>query len=118
MEMSGFRVPDYDDEGNLRAQLFGEHVKMLEGGMVEITNLKIDLYRDGKIVATLFTPSCLFDINRKEARSDDRVLVDSDSATLTGRGFFWSAKSGRFEIFHDTKMLADSAAQQELKERW
>ena len=49
MEVSGFRVPDYDEQGELRAQLYGEHAKVLDEGEVEITNLKIELYQDGEI---------------------------------------------------------------------
>ncbi|MCK5676670.1 MAG: hypothetical protein KAH99_06605, partial [Verrucomicrobia bacterium] len=49
MEISGFRVPDYDEQGKLRAQLYGEHAKVREGGEVEITNLKIEMYKDGEV---------------------------------------------------------------------
>jgi len=31
MEVSGFRVPDYDEQGQLRAQLYGEHAKVDDG---------------------------------------------------------------------------------------
>jgi hypothetical protein len=116
MEVSGFRVPDYDDKGELRAQLYGEHAKVLEDGEVEITNLKIDMYKDGKVAMTVFSPHCFFNMDTRQARSEGRVLIESGLMTIVGRGFAWSAEAGRFEILHDSKVLVKQAAKTDLKE--
>ncbi len=115
MEISGFRVPDYDEQGELRAQLYGEHAKVLEGGEVEITNLKIEMYRDGEVVMTVFSPHCFFNMETRKARSEGRVLIDSGMMTIVGRGFTWSAEAGRFEILHESKVLVKEAAQSEMR---
>ena len=115
MEVSGFRVPDYDEQGQLRAQLYGGHAEVLEGGVVEITNLKIELYREGRVAMTVFAPHCFFNMETREARSEGRVLVESEMMTVVGRGFTWSAKAGRFEILHDSKVLVKKAAQANLQ---
>ena len=115
MEISGFRVPDYDDQGQLRAQLYGEHAKVLEKGEVEITNLKIEMYKDGEVAMTVFSPHCFFNMETKQARSEGRVLIESGLMTLVGRGFTWSAEAGRFEILHDSKVLVKEAAKAEMK---
>lgn len=116
MEISGFRVPDYDDSGKLRAQLYGEHAVVLESREVEITNLKIEMYKDGEVVMTVFSPHCFFNMETRQAHSDGRVLIESGPMTVAGLGFTWSAKAGRFEILHDSKVLVKEAAQAELKE--
>ncbi len=116
MEIIGFRVPDYDDDGRLRAQLYGEHAMVLEDDEVEISNLKIDMYRDGKVVMTVFSPHCFFDRETRVAHSTGRVLIESGLMTIVGRGFRWSAEAGRFEILHDSKVLVKEAAQAEMKE--
>lgn len=116
MEISGFRVPDYDDNGKLRAQLYGEHAVVLENREVKITNLKIDMYKDGAVAMTLFAPHCFFNMETRQAHSDGRVLIESGPMTVAGLGFTWSAKAGRFEILHDSKVLVKEAAQAELKE--
>jgi len=116
MEVSGFRVPDYDDQGALRAQLYGGHAKVLEGGEVEITNLKIEMYKDGKVAMTVFSPHCFFNMDTRQARSEGRVLIESGLMTIVGRGFTWSAEAGRFEILHDSKVLVKQAAQADIKE--
>ena len=116
MEVSGFRVPDYDDQGQLRAQLYGEYAKVLEKGEVEITNLKIEMYRDGEVAMTVFAPRCFFNMETREAHSEGRVLIESGLMTIVGRGFTWSAEAGRFEILHESKVLVKQAAQANMKE--
>jgi hypothetical protein len=116
MEISGFRVPDYDDQGQLRAQLYGEHAVVLENREVEITNLKIEMYKEGVVAMTVFAPHCFFNMETRQARSDGRVLIESGPMTVTGRGFTWSAEAGRFEILHDSKVLVKEAAKADLKE--
>ena len=116
MEISGFRVPDYDDHGRLRAQLYGEHAKVLDGGEIEISNLKIEMYQDGEVAVTVFSPHCFFNMETRRARSDGKVLIESGMMTLVGRGFTWSAEAGRFEVLHDSKVLVKEAAKAEMKE--
>ncbi len=116
MEVSGFRIPDYDEQGQLRAQLYGEHAKVLGGGEVEITNLKIEMYRDGEVAMTVFSPHCFFNMETRQARSEGRVLIESGLMTIIGHGFEWSAAAGRFEILHDSKVLVKQAAKADMKE--
>ncbi len=116
MEVAGFRVPDYDEQGQLRAQLYGEYAKVLEGGEVEITNLKIEMYQDGKVAMTVFSPHCFFNMDSRQAHSKGWVLIESDLMTIVGRGFTWSAAAGRFEILHESKVLVKEAAQSDMQE--
>jgi hypothetical protein len=109
-EASDLRVPDYDEQGELRAQLYGEHFKVLAEGEVEITNLKIEMYKDGEVVMTVFAPHCFFNMDSRQARSDGRVLIESGLMTVVGRGFVWSAEAGRFEILNESKVLVKQAA--------
>lgn len=116
MEVTGFRVPDYDEQGQLRAQLYGGHAKVLEGRVVEITNLKIDMYRDGAIAMTVFSPHCFFNMESRKAWGSDEVLLESDMMTVVGKGFTWSSEVGSFEILEDSKVLVKEAAQAGMKE--
>lgn len=116
MEVTGFRVPDYDENGQLRAQLYGGHAVMLEGGEVEITNLKIEMYKDGAVVMTVFSPHCFFNMDSHLAHSEGRVLIESAFMTVLGRGFTWSAEAGRFEILHESKVLMKKEAQANMGE--
>ena len=116
MEISGFRVPDYDEQGQLRAQLYGEHAKVLANGVVEITKLKIVLYREGKVAMTVFAPHCFFNMETRTAYSEGKVLIESGLMTVTGRGFTWMAAANRFEVLHDSKVLVKKAAKENIKD--
>jgi hypothetical protein len=116
MEFSGFRVPDYDSQGKLRAQLFGEYARVLQDDEVKITNLKIEMYKDGKVAMTVFLPECFFNTESRLAKSEGLVLIESESMSITGRGFIWSAAAGRFEILHDSKVLVKDTANAGLKD--
>ena len=118
MEVRGVRAPYYDVQGELKAQLYGGHAKMLEGGVADITNLRIDVFQDGEVAMTVFAPQCFTRINDDGGRktltvySDGDVLVDMDEMTITGRGFNFASDSNRFEIQHDAKVLVREAARQ------
>ena len=116
MEFSGFRVPDYNSQGKLRAQLFGEYAVVLQDNEVKITNLKIEMYKDGLVSMTVFLPQCFFNTESRVAKSDGLVLIESETMSVTGRGFIWSAAAGRFEILHDSKVLVKEASNASLKE--
>ena len=116
MEVSGFRVPDYDEQGQLRAQLYGEYAKILEGGVAEITNLKIDMYRDGTIAMTAFSPHCFFNMESLKAWGSGDVLLESEMMTVVGKGFTCSSALGSFEILKESKVLVKEAAQAGMKE--
>jgi hypothetical protein len=116
MEVLGVRAPYYDEEGNLLAQLFGGHAKILEGDMADVTNLRIDLYQDGAIIMTVFAPQCFTQVVEKEGRnmlsvySDGDVLVDAEQMTIYGRGFRFSSSDSRFEILNDSKVIVKESA--------
>jgi hypothetical protein len=116
MEISGFRVPDYDSEGELQAQLYGEFAKVLEDHEVDITNLKIEMYKNDQVTMTVFLPQCFFNTETRLAKSKGRVLIESESMTVTGLGFVWSSEGGRFEILHESKVLVKETATAGMRE--
>ena len=115
MEMGGFRVPDYDEKGGLRAQLYGVRAKMHDDGTVDITDLRIEIYQENQVSLTLYAPTCVYNTQTRVAQSDGKVLIDGSSVSVVGRGFVWVAGGGRFEILHDAKVLVKPDAKSELK---
>ncbi len=116
MEASGIRMPYYDEEGNLHVQLFGGHIKQLEGRRGEITNLRIDVYEKGAIAMTVFAPQCFARFVEQGGEtsvaieSEGEVLVETDQMTITGLGFRFSSRGNRFEILSDSKVLVKESA--------
>lgn len=116
MEVSGVRAPFYDDEGNLQAQLYGGHVKIVEGGAAEVTNLRIDVFQKGEIVVTIFAPRCLTRMIETDGQrilavdSEGEVLVNMEQMTIAGRGFRFTSEQNKFKILHDAKVLVKEGA--------
>lgn len=117
MEVAGVRAPYYDDGGNLKAELFGEHAKILEGGVAEVTNIRIDVFEEGAVFMTVFAPRCYTRVVERGAdkflsvESDGDVLIDMEQMTIAGRGFIFTSESNRFEILSEATVLVKEAAQ-------
>jgi hypothetical protein len=120
MAVSGIRYPIYNEEGELQAQFFIGQAVMQGIGGAQIKDLKIEIYQDGVVAATIYAPSCVTDVNVQSGgsgsrnvtvKSDGAVLVESEQVSLCGRGFIWRFEDGkiRFEVLNDTKVLVKQA---------
>lgn len=120
MEVSGIRAPYYDEEGNLKAQLYGGHAKILEGGVADVSKIRIDVYDRGVVTMTLFAPQCMTRVVEKgkakvlSVESDGDVLIEMDQLSIYGRGFRFSSDSNRFEILSEPKVLVKEAARNDV----
>ncbi len=123
LEAEGIRVPYYDEEGNLKAMLYGWTAKVLENNVVDISELRIDVYKERKLDASIFAPQCLVHevkINKESilvAESLGEVLVELDGLTIVGKGFRFRSDQNRFEILKEAKVIVDESAREstELK---
>lgn len=112
----GISIPYYDDEGNLQAMFYFDSLKQNTGGILDVTNLRIDAYKDKKVFMTVFSPHCFG--KREEVAgqkilsvySEGDVLIDLTEMTICGRGFSFSTEQNRFEILHDSKVLLKKSA--------
>ena len=117
MEVGGVRAPYYDEEGTLKAELFGEHAKILEGGIAEVTNIRIDVFEEGAVFMTVFAPKCYTQVVEQgeekflSVESEGDVLIDMEQMTIAGRGFLFTSENNRFEILSEAKVLVKEAAQ-------
>jgi len=115
-EVAGVRVPYYDEEGNLQARLYGGYVKMLEGQVARVTNIRIDVYEHDAVVMTVFAPQCLTrviekgEVNILSVESDGDVLIEMDQMTIIGKGFRFTSEKNRFELLSNSKVLVKASA--------
>ncbi len=116
MEVAGVRAPYYDEEGNLFGQLYGGFVKVLEGGVADVSQLRIDVFEGKQVFMTVYAPQCFSKVEEVDGRkilsvySDGDVLIDLEQMTIIGRGFQFSSKQNKFEILHDSKVLVKESA--------
>ena len=103
--LKGFMVPEYGPDGQLTWRMFGETARVeLVGGKVEVHVMKLELYQNGTVDATIFSPACLFDRTAKTAASEDAVKIVATNMVVTGTGFDWSSTDNRMRIRTDATM--------------
>ncbi|MFH1475956.1 MAG: hypothetical protein ABIH24_00475 [Verrucomicrobiota bacterium] len=110
--LKGFRYPDYDEKGQLKFEITGDEAQIQPSGLIQIKNLKMTFYEQGKVMMQVSTPQCLFDRVKRSAVSTSEVCVARAEIELTGRGFTWNAQDGRMQILSNTRVvLRDLSAQ-------
>jgi len=103
--LKGFRYPDYDEKGQLKFEITGDEAQVQPSGLIQIKNLKMTFYEQGKVMMQVSTPQCLFDRVKRSAVSSSDVCVERKEIELTGRGFAWNSQDGRMQIFSNTRVV-------------
>jgi hypothetical protein len=112
--VKGFRLPEYDADGKLKQQLYGETATFLQDGIIQLTGLKIEVFRKGEVTARIYSPDCAYDPNRKRAASKEHIRIVTEKAVLTGDGFAWNGENEQFQIFKNAKVTLDGQMDQSL----
>ncbi|MBN1269020.1 MAG: hypothetical protein JXB04_05490 [Kiritimatiellae bacterium] len=107
--LTGFRVPEYDQDGKLNSELFGDLAQFQPDGIVKISNLRIDFYKGTGVEMRVTAPECNYNEKKKEAESDSSVRIARDNMVVTGVGFVWKAGRERLEIFNEAKVVLKEA---------
>ena len=105
--VKGFRLPEYDADGKLKQQLYGQTATFLADGIIQLTGLKIELFRKGEVTARIYSSLCAYDPERKRAASKQHIRVVTEKAVLTGDGFAWNGETEQFQIFQNAKIVLD-----------
>ena len=116
MEVTGVRAPYYAADGSLKAQLYGGHARVLEGGVADVTNIRIDVYEKGAVIMTVYAPQCFTRVVENEenkvllVESEGDVLIEMEEMSIAGRGFRFASDSNRFEIHSEARVLVKEGA--------
>ena len=105
----GFTLPEYDDEGLLKQELYGETATLLEGGLMQLAGLRIEFYDKGELTARVFAPECALDQVGKKAASRSHIRIITDKGVLTGDGFAWNGENEQFQIFQNVRVVIDAS---------
>ena len=105
--VKGFRLPEYDENGKLKQQLYGTTATFLQDGIIQLTGLKIEIFRKGEVTARVYSSLCAYDPKRKRAASKQHIRVVTEKAVLTGEGFAWNGETEQFQIFENAKIVLD-----------
>lgn len=108
-QVTGFRVPSYDDQGLMTSQMFGDAARIMTNGLVEISELRMEFYARGnadrQMEMRVTSPKCLYDRSTSSATSEAPVRIARDNMVVTGTGFVWDGKKERLQIMTDAKVV-------------
>jgi hypothetical protein len=113
----GFRLPEYNPDGTLRQNLFGETATLLEGGLLQLTGLKIEFFNHGVLSARATADECALDQANKRAASRTHIRIVTDKGILSGDGFAWNGENEQFQIFENVRVVIDSSAEGDYAKR-
>ena len=112
MEISGFRVPDYDKQGMMTSQLFGDRAEMEGNGKVKITGVSMEFYKDDEVYMTVTSPHCFFDQKTREAHSDAPIAADMKGIHVRGRGFVLNSSERKVQVLNKSKVIIEDRMEQ------
>ena len=99
-----FRIPEYDAQGRMKSQIMGDRARVLTNGSIVVTNVRLELYRDGTLDVTVTSPTCVYDRNANTVASDDKVRLESRQAVITGVGLRWNRNEERAVILDQARV--------------
>lgn len=111
VEVSSFRVPEYDSAGELTSQLFGERATVGKDGEIDITGLRVEFYKGGKTVMEVGAPYCFYNQKTREAHSDAPVAADMERVQVRGTGFRLKPGDNAVRILNDCKVTIEGIMQ-------
>ncbi len=101
----GFRLPEYDAAGALKYVVTGDAARAVASDVFEITNLKIELMKDGVVETRVTAPLCMYNRRNNEARSDGSVRIVRGDVVITGEGFAWNGAESHFRIERNARVV-------------
>ena len=115
MEISGFRVPENDEQGQMTAQLFGDHAVLGSEGLVKIEGVRVELYREGEVVMEVESPRCFYNQKSREVNSDAAVSAKAEGIVLTGTGYLLDVEARTVHVMADSRVVfAEGVQRSEL----
>lgn len=104
-EIKDFRIPEFDAAGVLKSEIFGDVAKPLANNQIQITGLRIIMYKNKEVEAILTSEHCTVDRKDRNAFSNADVKIVRGNIVMTGKGFRWGSETQRIEILNNFHMV-------------
>jgi len=103
-----FEVPERDEHGELRRKISGDRALLLPGGIMDVENLRVEVYSSNKLTMVFTSPRCVMDRARNRATTDAPVRVERDNMVITGIGGDWDGSKSEVNIHSNTQVVLRS----------
>jgi hypothetical protein len=109
VEVIKFRLPDYNSDGTLKSEMFGDRA-VIEGNLIVITTLRVEMYEQGQLVTSFWAESCRYDKAKGELETDSPVRVTRAGLVITGDGMDWKKGEPQVTLRRNVRVVAAGGA--------
>lgn len=103
--LGGFRVPEYEEDGSMRSQLFGDFARVLPNGLVEVEGVRVEMYRDGEVETRVASPHSLYDRQTRAVASTSSVSIIRGDVVITGDHYRYDPRNETFLIRTNARVV-------------
>ncbi len=104
-----FRLPDMDETGRVRGEIFGDSARVPEEGLIDIANMRLLIYgANGSVELRVTSPHCAYNRERSIAGSKSSVLIENKDFILSGEGYLCHLRRQRLEIANQARLVLRS----------
>ena len=111
-----FRLPEYDESGRIKTDVRGDQAVMHTNGVMEVTNVRVVFYEDGKPVIRMSAPRCTYYAEKQVVESNSRVLIEHKEILISGVGFRCRLKDRQMKISSAAKVVLSRLKEQIIQE--
>lgn len=103
-EVSGFTFVIPGKNGEKECVVRGDTANFLPNGMIEVVNVKAQVFRPGESDIFIQSPKGEFNKATREVRSDQAVQIDTNEMRITGVGLLWDPNTDKAWIYKNVKV--------------
>lgn len=99
------------NESQLKTRLSGADVQPLEGGALDIKQLKLEWFTTNGLPQVIVkAPECVYDPNKGEAHSPGKLFVQNGDGKIRieGDGFLWRQSDSSLTISNNVRTTAET----------
>lgn len=97
-KVSGFTFVLPGKDGGKQCIVRGDTANFLPDGVIEITNVKTQVFRDGGSDIFITSSKGMFNKGTREVTTDKEVEILSQEMLIKGTGLFWNPEENRAQI--------------------
>ena len=110
-----FRLPHYDEAGQLKAELYGRRA-VKEGPLLRMTDARVEVYEAGRMSMTIWAAECVYHMRTGQLTSETEVRVTRAGLQMTGEGLRWKNGETEVTILRNVRVVTTQGTQWFQKE--
>jgi len=104
-----FSLPEYNEQMELVSKIEGDSATAVDNrGTFDISHLRYEMFRDGKVDARVTAPSCTYSKRTNEGWSKGKIRITRDELVVTGENFKFNGKKEKIFIGKNAKVVLRS----------